>query len=351
LPPHLGWHSPAVTQALRRRLPASTPAPIAPLAANQPTQSTSFVAPAERPASVKLYPDIALALLRRRLVAPGRLWLLLHHLANGQGWLTVATARAALTTPASPHYLCGWRRLRALLQQGQGLFWRQENGRLWLRSTVKVAAALKVTRLNGRPVALPLPALRGPIASLRAHFYASFHSGRRARDRASAKPIARATLAALTGASRASQRHYERRARVGCQANYALCPAPAPADEQRLAWRRGRALFRLNDRRGVAGPAGSAALAWQLPNTYSGPHCFAPKGRQKRMNRQLTDLFMKGMTGNGQREVQQRYYGNGMEAARAYGRAIGDESYWPCLRRRAHGPGLWHTLCAPIGEG
>ncbi|MBP9503248.1 MAG: hypothetical protein KBF17_13895, partial [Candidatus Promineofilum sp.] len=38
----------------------------------------------------------------------------------------------------------------------------------------------------------------------------------------------------------------------------------------------------------------------QLPNEYTGPHAVLPRGRMKRLNRALADLFHNGMTGNGE---------------------------------------------------
>jgi len=251
-------------------------------------------------------------MLRTERAAAGRVWLLLRALdAPGRGMVAVADARAALTEKGSPLRLCGWRRLRQLLAEGDGVFWAREGLRLRLFGPARVAAALGVARLGGSPVGVPLTALTGGIGDMRAHLYASFHSGRQRADLLTGKPrpaspVARATLTALSAAAPNSQRAYERRARVGRRAVVALGPPAGAVDEHEVAWRRGRALFHYRDHDGRHGRPGAVYLAWQLPNEYTGPHATLPRGRQKRLNRALADLFHDGMTGNGERSGDRR---------------------------------------------
>jgi hypothetical protein len=181
LPPHLGWESAGVTAVLRRGEETvrsekwevgSEGKPDAPLL----TSHISLLTPSS---FVKLYPDIGLAMLRRELTAPGRLWLLLRLLDRaGEGRLRIVVIEEAITNPDSPHRLCGQRQLRNLLKAGEGLFWTRDREWLWLRSAAKVAYGLGTTRLTGRPVALPLSVLLGGIGDFRAQLYAAFHSGR-----------------------------------------------------------------------------------------------------------------------------------------------------------------------------
>ena len=278
---------------------------------------------------VRVYPDLALAMLRHKAAAAGRVWLLLRGLdATGTGRVPVADAARRLTTDGSPAHICGRRQLANLLKAGDGLYWQRDRGRdgaevLRLASAARVAAALGVRRLGGRPVGVPLTALTGSIGQTRAQLYAAFHSGRTQTDlltgrRRAHGPIARETLCKLSGVSRNSQRTYERRAGVGRRAAFALGPAihsvgaglkpaptaglePDPADEHEIAWRRGRALFHYRDAAGRYGRPGAVYLAWQLPNEYTGPHATLSRGHQKRLNRDLADLFLNGMTGNGER--------------------------------------------------
>ncbi|MCZ7668741.1 MAG: hypothetical protein M5U34_16855 [Chloroflexi bacterium] len=57
-------------------------------------------------------------------------------------------------------------------------------------------------------------------------------------------------------------------------------------------------------------------MAWQLPNSYRVALAHRPKGRQKRINQMLSDLFMKGMTGNAQQVIEKRYFGDAARAVR-----------------------------------
>jgi hypothetical protein len=279
-------------------------------------------------------------LLREQLVAPGRLWLLLKHLdLSGRGWIEIEEARQQLTKKASALRVFGWRQMRKLLARGENLFWVRDGQRLWLRSPLKVAVTLGIKRLNNRPVTLPVTILLQNIGLLRAHFYASFHSGRAQGKKASAKPapIARATLQALCNTSRRTMRHYEQRAGVQKQRNFAVGKPMAVVDLQDQAWERGRAVLRLKDHAGQVGAKGASYTAWQLPNSYAGPHKQRPKGRQKRINRELADLFMKGMMGNGKQAHQirpgdgagrRRFFDDGATATTNYNRCPDQDTYW-----------------------
>ena len=74
-------------------------------------------------------------------------------------------------------------------------------------------------------------------------------------------------------------------------------------------------------------------------NTYGRLHDQRPKGQQKRINRELAGLFMKGMTGNGekggerglfdcQEKYVKHYYNSGALAAKAYNHDPGQDVYW-----------------------
>jgi hypothetical protein len=86
-----------------------------------------------------------------------------------------------------------------------------------------------------------------------------------------------------------------------------------------------------------------------LPNSYVGQHQHRPKGRQKRINRELKDLVTEGTPGNvggtsGTRRAEKVYYANGKVAAQAYGRDPEREMYW---RRQRTGNGrfeMWQQL-------
>jgi hypothetical protein len=295
-------------------------------------------------------------MLREQVVTSGRIWLLLRHLdRDGQGWLRVEDAREQFAKKGSPLYVCSWRQLRNLLAEGEGLFWTRDphtvaEARIWLRSLPRVAKSLGITRLSLKPVALLVDILTESIGTVRAHFYASFHSGRR-QDR----PIARATLADLSNISRRTQRAYEEIAGVESEPNWVLGPRVTPRAVQEQAWQRGKALFTYTDNTGRYGRPGQSYLAWQLPNSYAGPHSPQACGHQKQINRKLADLFLKGMTGNGKhgvepqaaalenRRLPARFYAHGEEAVRASSRVPTAEHYWQTHHQQGAAR-IWHLL-------
>ncbi|UCG24426.1 MAG: hypothetical protein JSW55_20285, partial [Chloroflexota bacterium] len=243
------------------------------------------------------------------------------------------------------------------------LFWIRDNRRLWLRSPLKVAAALGVDRLSGRPVALPVSTLLQSIGLVRAHFYASFHSGRTPKKSKStrAAPIARSTLQALCQTSRSTQRQYEKKAGVRKQRNFAVGKRLTVADFQNQAWDRGRAALHFKDHTGRVGREGTEYTAWQLPNSYVGPHETSSRGRQKRMNRKLADLLVKGMTGNDKQADhtepagaagRRRFFDNGVTAAASYNRCPDQDVYWRARRSSTTRCQAWHWLPpqAPFGQ-
>jgi hypothetical protein len=299
---------------------------------------------------VKLYPDIGLGMLREELAAPGRLWLMLRYLdREGRGAIRIATTAQHLTPKTSSLRLCGKRQLRNLLRQGEGVFWTRDKEHIWLWATDRVAFALGVPSLTGKPVALPVAGMLAGMGTFRAHLYAAFHSGRMkeqpGREQAVGVPIARETMAQLSGVGRSSQRNYEAQVGLTVQANFAVGGVATQENKEEGAWVQGQALFELKDYRGQQGKKGQTYLAWQLPNSYSGQHARRPKGRQKRINRKLKDLVMKGMPGNIEVAVEAHgtptkvemslavklYYASGKLAAKAYGRRANHESrsvYW-----------------------
>lgn len=347
LPPHLGWESAAVTaaitQSIRRARPDAQSVPPKHSDTTAVSVETAVSDSPTLPKTIKLYPDLAIGLLRQEQVAAGRLWLLLQAVdAVGCGWVAETRARQLFTSKRGDLRFCGARQLRNLLALGDGVFWMRENGRIWLRSVARVAFSLEIPRLKMRPVALPLAVLRQGIGTVRAHLYATFHSGRERAERASG-PIARTTVARLTAVNPRTQRRYERKARVKRQAQFAIGAAATTENLQARSWEQGQATFAFKDFNGQQGRCGKSYVAWQLPNSYVGPHARQPKGRQKRINRALTDLFTQGMTGNGQRtRITRRFFDNGRLAVKAYLRNPKQDHYW-----RGGGNGryqLWQVM-------
>ena len=371
-PQHLGWGSVAVTKAVRvsQEIPdepvTSTGTPdLAWLPEPQPVKEPTSTTGNQQAKSdtVKLYPDLALGMLQRDRAAAGRVWLLLRYLdQEGRGWLPIDFIQEKLTANNSELHVCGRRQFRNLLQQGRGVFWERacpepaegdkacpeslpracrggRGERVWFKSAAKVAAALGVERLSGHPVQLPIEALLGGIGQVRAHFYASFHSGRRSEN-----PVSRSKLEEITHVPERTQRMYEQTAGVNSQHNIAIGPQYSEKEVQERAWRHGRATFNFIDKEGKQGPAGQNYVAWRLPNSYEGCHEPSPKGRQKKINQQLRELVMKGMRANGREKVERLFWANGAAAGKGYNRNPGIDAYWPHGPRRSSQYILWGVI-------
>lgn len=300
--------------------------------------------------NVKIHPNLALGMLRQGAATAGRVWLLLRHLdGDGRGWLTLDQVQDHLTGRESPFRICGRRNLRILLQQGREVFWSREKvaggpDRLWLKSTAKVALVLGVGRLSGRPVALPLQVLLSGMGQVRAHLYATFHSGRKKSN-----PISRSKLEAITRVPSRTQRCYDRAAKVTRRDNIAVGERFGAGAIQERAWRHGRAAFQFIDHHGRLGPDGNRYVAWRLPNSYEGPHDPAPKGRQKKINQEI-DLVNRRAQGNdlGRTEVRltvdRLFHPNGAEAGRAFNRNGKEDAYWPLITEGNGQSQIWLAI-------
>lgn len=347
LPKHLGWESAAVTRALRQawaRQEGATPVEVAP-AMVAPEQRLIGADLRKEEAVVSLHPTLALAMLRQKQAAAGRVWYLLRFLdREGRGWLPLAQVSQELTAKQARWRICGPRQLRHLLSQGQGVFWERDKERVWLKSAAKVALALGVTRLSGQPVALPVMALTSGMGQVRAHFYAAFHSGRTPQGPGKpGQPISRSKLAQLSGVPARSQRHYEQITAVRAQRNIAVGPVYTADNFRKQAWRHGRATFRFVDHHGRFGAPGRAYVAWRLPNSYNGPHDPCPKGRKKKINQQI-DLVIGWAQGNDR--LERLFHPNGGQAGRAFNRDSRQDRYWPRPRVDWKRPRLWQALPA-----
>ncbi|MCB9434063.1 MAG: hypothetical protein H6668_18995 [Ardenticatenaceae bacterium] len=342
LPPHLGWGSVAVTAVCRRSQPPEQIAIMQPQTF-QPASLVSpplpTVTPLLKTQTTKLYPNIAQAMLKNEVTSAARLWLLLRHIdGEGRGWLRLDEQRQRLCRKQSADYFCGWRQFRNLLAQGEDVYWTRDKERIWLRGTVAVAHLLGVTRLTGAPVVLPLTAVYGGIGLFRAHLYASRHSGRK-----EAAPISRAVLRQQSGVAGRTQRHYDLRARVQRTRNVAVGERAANVSWETIGWEQGRAVFIMKDRNGRYGSPNQTYAAWQLPNSYSGPHRRCGRGRQRKMNRQLVDLVQTGMRGNGQRQqISRCYFRNGKTAVLQHKAST---TYWPNQRQDGgRTTAYWHVV-------
>ena len=200
--------------------------------------------------TVPAYPSLLIAMLKENLAPAGRIYLLLRHLdPQGRGWLSVDRARDQLTTKSSQLRVCGWRRLRQILHQGEGIFWQRDpQDRLWLHAPHRIGQKLGVERLQGTRINLPVKCLLGGIQAVRAHFYAAYHSGRR-----KPAPFSRERLKDITGLPDRTQRAYDHIAQVKRERNIAIGPRYTKETAETQAWLRGRGLFRFVDSQGRQG--------------------------------------------------------------------------------------------------
>ena len=136
--------------------------------------------------------------------------------------------------------------------------------------------------------------------------------------------------------------------------NYAIGERATLENREEAAWEKGGALFTLKDDRGLQGRRGQVYLAWQMPNSYQGPHAQRGRSRQKHLNRRLADLRKQRDAGNDQaapRCFRRLYYRDGAGAARAASRRAGEGVYWPGRRGRRGGGAGSRRWYAVSGEG
>jgi hypothetical protein len=274
--------------------------------------------------TVTVHPTIAMAILRQHLEAPARVYFLLRVIdVVGRGWLPLGLVREQLTKKESPLRICGWRRLRQLLKEGEGIFWhRDDQDRLWTKGAHRIAYTLDSGRLQGFPVALPTQAFLGGIQAVRAAFYGCFHGGR------DSKPISRDTLRSVTGLAERTQRAYDLVAKIKRQRNIAIGEGYSQEKAQERAWLKGRAVFHFIDAKGLQGRVGREYVAWHLPNSYQTIYQRRSRGSRKRLNRKLNDLLTKGITGNTEAAVEKVFFPTGALAVRRYNRDPDIDAYW-----------------------
>jgi hypothetical protein len=293
-----------------------------------------------RSRTVIVHPSLAVAVLKKNLEAPARVYFLLRAIdQDGRGWLSVEQIRQQLSRKDGAYRICGWRRLRQLLRQGEGFFWHRDGqDRLWISGVHKIAHELNLDRLQGFPVDLPVQTLLGGIQAVRAAFYAAFHGGRDSR------PISRETLGDLTGIPERTQLEYDRAAGIERRRNYAVGESYTVEINQERAWRHGRAVFRFVDKRGRQGRAGGEYVAWNLPNSYRSGHQRRSRGGRKRINRKLADLLKRGIAGNDERVVEKLFFPNGALAVRRYNRDPECDAYWQREQTTRSGKRIWCVI-------
>ena len=278
LPAHLGWGSPAVTISIHASLQSNTKVehltadhpPSRPISDRshsdgQPSDFQSRATAGKQlflplcKKTVKHYPTIGIAALKEEQSAIYRVWLICRYLdRDGRGWLAVQDVREQLTNTEAKLRLFTWRRLRQVLAQGCGRFWiwDKEHDRLWLFGAARVATNLNVTRLVGKPVALPISVINKSIGEFKAHLYGAWHSGWKTNN-----PISRVTQEMITSIPERTQRHYCQVAGIERKNNIAIGNKHNPEEVENQAWQRGRATFEFADHQGRQGYKGTSYVA------------------------------------------------------------------------------------------
>jgi hypothetical protein len=297
--------------------------------------------------AVRSYPSLLSAITSHDLSSPGRVYKLLQAIdENKTGLFTIASIKETLCSKRSKYHICSWRWLRKLLDRGEGVFWnRYTDSQLWLRGPKRVALALGIDHLYGRPVYLPIESLLGSIQEVKANFFAAFESGRKNET-----PISQRTLRNVTGISERTQRTYNQLLERTITKNYTITGLEYNQENvYDLTMQSGRPVLQFVDKRGLRFNDPTAAYClYRLPDTRSRVHEQAPKGRQRAINKalNLADNLEQGKRAG----VDRLYYDSVEAAAKAYGRNPNNPHYWP-LKKSAlpnarktgkfEGVGMW----------
>lgn len=284
-----------------------------------------------------------------------RVWLLARFLDSaGSGWVAIDELREALCASGSTLRISkpttsdesAWRNLRSLMSGGEGRYWTREVGRhgverLRYVTPADLAVTLGLEHLTGDPVFIPVEILTASIGDFRAHLVASIHAARQGEHDRTA-PISRQTMASMTGVSKRTLRRYDKRAGIKAFPNYEIGQVATTAAMQDAAWEHGTAVFEFIDYKGHQGRAGQRRVARALPNAYSTEMQTAPRGRQRKINKELRDACDNGAQANDEGYFK-LFHETAADAVSAFNRRPDVPVYWLDTRLRSGG-GLWQKI-------
>lgn len=274
--------------------------------------------------AVKSYPSILSALAQNDLAATGRVYLLLQAVdVKHSGYFSMEEVRKTLCNKRSEWFVCSWRWLRKLLDRGDGVLWdRHTSGGLWLRSPLNVALALGVARLSGRPVYIPVGDLLGSIQRVKAHFFASFESGRKHDT-----PISQKALRRVTGTAERTQREYNKLLNRKASKNYSLTGLQYNQENvYELVINKGKTVLKYIDKKGLRFNDQKAYCLYRLPDTRSRVHEQAPRGSVRAINKAINLTNSREMGKHSR--VSRMYHHSAVTAAKAYNRSPYNPHYW-----------------------
>ena len=222
--------------------------------------------------TLKTYPELSLAVMRRRLEPAYRVWLLARHIDGpGRGAIAVRD----LYSFVALHGLFGRRTLARTLKHPSPL-WHVEGSQLYLTGVLKLAEFLGV-KLRHPPVRIPLADF-GSTETLRAAFVASFMAGK-------PRTIAIDTLAALTGRSRRTIVRYLHSPHITKSPNVMRSVRRPSADLDPSLADQGYYRGRVN---------GRPCLVKRMPNTYETDLETAPRGMARKERQRPSCLSAEG---------------------------------------------------------
>ena len=267
-------------------------------------------------ANLKLYPELSSAALRGKRHRELALWYELRALNYwGSGCLNFADAISALVS------VYGYRRrtVRAILNSGDGTFWRlHENACVSGRTPIEIYGVLKVAlyfeiSYLRRPVSVPIQEW---LQNRKSWLYASFFKPRASKK---LKPISRGSIRAATGVSKRQQRRYELATGIRRIANFAFHEPGVPmlvlVDGKSRQWETIR----------------------RLGNSYISPAISAPLGTVRKVNRRLRSLF------SGEAR-QPRFFFSTRAALQARARDNDPFFIIPMDKRLIHGRKEWQSI-------
>ncbi|MBP8000672.1 MAG: hypothetical protein KA314_14170 [Chloroflexi bacterium] len=93
-------------------------------------------------------------------------------------------------------------------------------------------------------------------------------------------------------------------------------------------------MFPFTDFRGKKGNAGQTYHAWQLPNTYFGPHAHLGAAADATIIANWQTCDTKGTRNGRVGDLVQRYFGNGASAGKGWMKCGRGVAYWPGKKGR-----------------
>lgn len=265
----------------------------------------------KRQTHTKVYPSLWATARQRGLDNALRVYWLAYHLEpDKRGKLSIAALREALTAKGSELRAFGWRRLRQVLGEGEGVFWTRSKDAsgalcLWRHSPRRVLEALDGGRMRGKPVSVSVYAIAEGKHAYSAAMLSAWHAG---RDNGA--PISQAGIRRLTDVAESTQRTYQKTAKIEARRNIALLGKKYTPDAYRAAlYEHGGGVFVIRGKHG-------AQLARALPNSYTSSLEVLPRGRTRKINQHLVINAEQGKDGT----VKRVYFEKPTSAAAAASR-------------------------------